>query len=82
MTVIASAVTVVRRRTWNSQHTKMRITVSDTCVLGNELLIALSGRIESISVDVHWSDSRMALDSGYAQRSGTGNSRNHGRLMR
>ena len=49
MTVIPSAVTVVRRRTWNSQHTAMMITVSDTWVLGNELLIALSGRIESMS---------------------------------
>jgi len=43
MIVIPSAVTVLRSRTWKRQQTVLTTTVSETCVLGNELLSALIG---------------------------------------
>ena len=41
MIVIPSAVTVLRSRTWKRQQTMTTTTLSETCVLGNELLSAL-----------------------------------------
>jgi hypothetical protein len=43
MIVIRNAVTVLRNRTWKRQQTVMTTTVSETCVLGNELLSGLIG---------------------------------------
>jgi hypothetical protein len=43
MIVIRNAVTVLRNRTWKRQQTVMTTTVSETCVLANELLSGLIG---------------------------------------